>query len=210
MARRATYKSHYCETTAALNVKTTQNVWGLALLWLNLCMLCNLIFEHVCLSCSCRYTTNPGYIISRTSCRPQWVSWILKPPAVLPVFVWGEVFEYSAAFTLVRLTNSRFVPMAGANAAVCFLFFLLQGAVLTPGMDHTMSIQPTSMMGPLTQQLSHLSMGSSGTVSSVFSLQLSLTTFACTLNVPLLFQMWQYSKFVTGHGNITCCLDIPN
>uniref|UniRef100_A0A3Q3F4C5 RNA binding motif, single stranded interacting protein 2b n=1 Tax=Labrus bergylta TaxID=56723 RepID=A0A3Q3F4C5_9LABR len=37
------------------------------------------------------------------------------------------------------------------------------GAVLTPGMDHTMSMQPTSMMGPLTQQLSHLSMGSSGT-----------------------------------------------
>ncbi|XP_076022824.1 RNA-binding motif, single-stranded-interacting protein 2-like isoform X2 [Genypterus blacodes] len=38
------------------------------------------------------------------------------------------------------------------------------GAVLTPGMDHThMSIQPTSMMGPLTQQLSHLSMGNSGT-----------------------------------------------
>nr|XP_043894694.1 RNA-binding motif, single-stranded-interacting protein 2-like isoform X1 [Solea senegalensis] len=36
------------------------------------------------------------------------------------------------------------------------------GAVLTPGMDHTMSMQPTSMMGPLTQQLSHLSMGSSG------------------------------------------------
>uniref|UniRef100_A0A7N8X1A8 RNA binding motif, single stranded interacting protein 2b n=1 Tax=Mastacembelus armatus TaxID=205130 RepID=A0A7N8X1A8_9TELE len=39
------------------------------------------------------------------------------------------------------------------------------GAVLTPGMDHTMSIQPTSMIGPLTQQLGHLSMGSSGTVS---------------------------------------------
>ncbi|XP_061531690.1 RNA-binding motif, single-stranded-interacting protein 2b isoform X1 [Phycodurus eques] len=37
------------------------------------------------------------------------------------------------------------------------------GAVLTPGMDHTMSIQPTSMMGPLAQQLSHLSLGSSGT-----------------------------------------------
>ncbi|XP_035015051.1 RNA-binding motif, single-stranded-interacting protein 2b isoform X1 [Hippoglossus stenolepis] len=37
------------------------------------------------------------------------------------------------------------------------------GTVLTPGMDHTMSIQPTSMMGPLAQQLSHLSMGSSGT-----------------------------------------------
>uniref|UniRef100_A0A8C8DPY3 RNA binding motif, single stranded interacting protein 2b n=1 Tax=Oryzias sinensis TaxID=183150 RepID=A0A8C8DPY3_9TELE len=41
------------------------------------------------------------------------------------------------------------------------------GAVLTSGMDHTMSIQPTSMIGPLTQQLSHLSMGGSGTVSSL-------------------------------------------
>lgn len=29
-----------------------------------------------------------------------------------------------------------------------------------------MSIQPTSMMGPLTQQLSHLSLGSTGTVTS--------------------------------------------
>uniref|UniRef100_A0A672MQ96 RNA-binding motif, single-stranded-interacting protein 2-like n=1 Tax=Sinocyclocheilus grahami TaxID=75366 RepID=A0A672MQ96_SINGR len=38
-----------------------------------------------------------------------------------------------------------------------------QGAVLTPAMDHTMSIQPTSMIGPLTQQLSHLSLGSAGT-----------------------------------------------
>ncbi|TNM87081.1 hypothetical protein fugu_007311 [Takifugu bimaculatus] len=37
------------------------------------------------------------------------------------------------------------------------------GAVLTSGMDHSMSIHPTSMMGPLTQQLNHLSIGSSGT-----------------------------------------------
>lgn len=42
---------------------------------------------------------------------------------------------------------------------------LQQGTVLTPTMDHAMSIQPTSMMGPLTQQLSHLSLGSTGTVS---------------------------------------------
>ncbi|XP_077369076.1 RNA-binding motif, single-stranded-interacting protein 2-like isoform X2 [Festucalex cinctus] len=45
------------------------------------------------------------------------------------------------------------------------------GAVLTPGMDHTMSIQPTSMMGPLAQQLSHLSLGSSGTVSNLHIVQ---------------------------------------
>ncbi|XP_016297547.1 RNA-binding motif, single-stranded-interacting protein 2 [Sinocyclocheilus anshuiensis] len=43
--------------------------------------------------------------------------------------------------------------------------YLMQptGAVLTPAMDLPMSIQPTSMIGPLTQQLSHLSLGSAGT-----------------------------------------------
>ncbi|KAM9444512.1 RNA-binding motif, single-stranded-interacting protein 2 isoform 2-T2 [Clarias gariepinus] len=43
--------------------------------------------------------------------------------------------------------------------------YLMQpaGAVLTPAMEHTMSIQPTSLMSPLTQQLSHLSLGSAGT-----------------------------------------------
>lgn len=37
------------------------------------------------------------------------------------------------------------------------------GAVLTPSMDHTMSLQPTSMMSPLSQQMGHLSLSSSGT-----------------------------------------------
>ncbi|XP_044273675.1 RNA-binding motif, single-stranded-interacting protein 1 isoform X3 [Varanus komodoensis] len=37
------------------------------------------------------------------------------------------------------------------------------GAVLTPSMDHTMSLQPASMISPLTQQMSHLSLGSTGT-----------------------------------------------
>ncbi|XP_063064249.1 RNA-binding motif, single-stranded-interacting protein 2b [Engraulis encrasicolus] len=42
--------------------------------------------------------------------------------------------------------------------------YLMQptGTVLTPSMEHPMSIQPTSMMG-LNQQLSHLSIGSTGT-----------------------------------------------
>uniref|UniRef100_A0A8C6TWS9 RNA binding motif, single stranded interacting protein n=1 Tax=Neogobius melanostomus TaxID=47308 RepID=A0A8C6TWS9_9GOBI len=42
------------------------------------------------------------------------------------------------------------------------------GAVITPAMDHTMSMQPASMMGPLTQQMNHLSMGTTGSVSSLF------------------------------------------
>uniref|UniRef100_A0A672MQR7 RNA-binding motif, single-stranded-interacting protein 3 n=1 Tax=Sinocyclocheilus grahami TaxID=75366 RepID=A0A672MQR7_SINGR len=39
------------------------------------------------------------------------------------------------------------------------------GAVITPAMDHTISMQPANMMGPLTQQMNHLSLGTSGTVS---------------------------------------------
>uniref|UniRef100_A0A9J7X678 RNA binding motif, single stranded interacting protein n=1 Tax=Cyprinus carpio carpio TaxID=630221 RepID=A0A9J7X678_CYPCA len=37
-----------------------------------------------------------------------------------------------------------------------------QGAVITPAMDHTISMQPANMMGPLTQQMNHLSLGTSG------------------------------------------------
>jgi hypothetical protein len=37
------------------------------------------------------------------------------------------------------------------------------GAVISPSMDHSMSLQPASMMGPLSQQMSHLSLGNAGT-----------------------------------------------
>ncbi|XP_039711586.1 RNA-binding motif, single-stranded-interacting protein 1 isoform X2 [Pteropus medius] len=43
--------------------------------------------------------------------------------------------------------------------------YILQhpGAVLTPSMEHTMSLQPASMISPLAQQMSHLSLGGTGT-----------------------------------------------
>nr|XP_023694802.1 RNA-binding motif, single-stranded-interacting protein 3-like [Paramormyrops kingsleyae] len=37
------------------------------------------------------------------------------------------------------------------------------GAVITPAMEHTMSMQPASLIGPLTQQMNHLSLGTTGT-----------------------------------------------
>uniref|UniRef100_A0A9J7WUI2 RRM domain-containing protein n=2 Tax=Cyprinus carpio TaxID=7962 RepID=A0A9J7WUI2_CYPCA len=37
------------------------------------------------------------------------------------------------------------------------------GAVLSPSIEHSMSLQPASMLGPLTQHMSHLSLGSAGT-----------------------------------------------
>ncbi|XDV40651.1 hypothetical protein PO909_009692, partial [Leuciscus waleckii] len=39
------------------------------------------------------------------------------------------------------------------------------GAVITPTMDHTISMQPANMMAPLTQQMNHMSLGTTGTVS---------------------------------------------
>lgn len=43
--------------------------------------------------------------------------------------------------------------------------YLMQpsGSVLTPGMDHPVSLPPASVVGPLAQQLGHLSLGSTGT-----------------------------------------------
>ncbi|XP_077071122.1 RNA-binding motif, single-stranded-interacting protein 3 isoform X2 [Siphateles boraxobius] len=38
-----------------------------------------------------------------------------------------------------------------------------QGAVITPTMDHTISMQPANMMAPLTQQMNHMSLGTTGT-----------------------------------------------
>ncbi|XP_057195168.1 RNA-binding motif, single-stranded-interacting protein 3 isoform X7 [Triplophysa rosa] len=38
-----------------------------------------------------------------------------------------------------------------------------QGAVITPSMDHAISMQPANMMGPLAQQMNHLSLGTTGT-----------------------------------------------
>uniref|UniRef100_A0A671P2E1 RNA-binding motif, single-stranded-interacting protein 1-like n=1 Tax=Sinocyclocheilus anshuiensis TaxID=1608454 RepID=A0A671P2E1_9TELE len=40
------------------------------------------------------------------------------------------------------------------------------GAVISPSIDHSMSLQPASMLGPLAQQMSHLSLGSAGTENS--------------------------------------------
>uniref|UniRef100_A0A3P8ZDI4 RRM domain-containing protein n=1 Tax=Esox lucius TaxID=8010 RepID=A0A3P8ZDI4_ESOLU len=38
------------------------------------------------------------------------------------------------------------------------------GAVITPAMDHSISMQPSSIMAPLTQQMNHMSLGNAGTV----------------------------------------------
>ncbi|NWW54368.1 RBMS3 protein, partial [Pedionomus torquatus] len=64
------------------------------------------------------------------------------------------------------------------------------GAVITPTMDHTMSMQPASMMGPLTQQMNHLSLGTTGTVRS----QIILFTFYIAKHLLLT----EFLKYMTA------------
>ncbi|KAJ8013380.1 hypothetical protein DPEC_G00052670 [Dallia pectoralis] len=40
------------------------------------------------------------------------------------------------------------------------------GTVITPSMDHSISMQPSSIMAPLTQQMNHISLGNTGTYMS--------------------------------------------
>lgn len=68
---------------------------------------------------------------------------------------------------------------------------LHQGAVITPTMDHTMSMQPASMMGPITQQMNHLSLGTTGSVSTMHVINLVilrvLMAASCTVSSPVSF-----------------------
>ncbi|NXG02377.1 RBMS3 protein, partial [Sakesphorus luctuosus] len=64
------------------------------------------------------------------------------------------------------------------------------GAVITPTMDHTMSMQPASMMGPLTQQMNHLSLGTTGTVRT------QITLFACHIAKHVL--LTELLKYMTA------------
>uniref|UniRef100_A0A8C2AXW8 RNA binding motif, single stranded interacting protein n=1 Tax=Cyprinus carpio TaxID=7962 RepID=A0A8C2AXW8_CYPCA len=63
--------------------------------------------------------------------------------------------------------NAGFRPQVQSTSWMPHQQYVMQptGAVITPAMDHTISMQPANMMGPLTQQMNHLSLGTSGTVS---------------------------------------------
>lgn len=69
--------------------------------------------------------------------------------------------------------------MALTQLVVC-PFFLPQGAVITPAaaIEPSLSLHPSSVMAPLTQQMNHLSLGTTGTVSLPFCL-VNLTLHAC-------------------------------
>uniref|UniRef100_A0A8C1MXU1 RNA binding motif single stranded interacting protein 1 n=1 Tax=Cyprinus carpio TaxID=7962 RepID=A0A8C1MXU1_CYPCA len=73
-------------------------------------------------------------------------------PYISPMSTYQVTYQ-----TLLDTNNLYFIP------------YILQhpGAVISPSIDHSMTLQPASMMGPLAQQMSHLSLGSAGTVSTI-------------------------------------------
>ncbi|XP_064340913.1 RNA-binding motif, single-stranded-interacting protein 1 isoform X9 [Camelus dromedarius] len=61
------------------------------------------------------------------------------------------------------IATNRMITQTSITPYIASPVSAYQGAVLTPSMEHTMSLQPASMISPLAQQMSHLSLGSTGT-----------------------------------------------
>lgn len=82
----------------------------------------------------------------------------------------ARMFNFNPACCLILTAFTQFLDTIFYNYFLkCILILLnsaifLQGTVISPSMDPSMSLQPTSMMAPLAQQMSHLSLGSAGTV----------------------------------------------
>uniref|UniRef100_A0A674EHE8 RNA binding motif single stranded interacting protein 3 n=1 Tax=Salmo trutta TaxID=8032 RepID=A0A674EHE8_SALTR len=69
---------------------------------------------------------------------------------------------YSSPYSIATnrmIAQTSITPFIAASPVSTY-----QGAVITPAMDHTMSMQPANMMGPLSQQMTHLSLGTTGSV----------------------------------------------
>lgn len=71
---------------------------------------------------------------------------------------------YSSPYSLATnrmIPQTSITPFIAASPVSTY-----QGAVITPAVDHPMSMQPTNIVGPLTQQMNHLSLGTAGTIQS--------------------------------------------
>uniref|UniRef100_A0AAX7UB42 RRM domain-containing protein n=1 Tax=Astatotilapia calliptera TaxID=8154 RepID=A0AAX7UB42_ASTCA len=75
---------------------------------------------------------------------------------------------YSSPYSIATnrmIAQTSITPFIAASPVSTY-----QGAVITPAMDHTMSMQPANMMGPLTQQMNHLSLGTTGSSQQLIML----------------------------------------
>uniref|UniRef100_A0A669C8Y7 RNA binding motif, single stranded interacting protein 2a n=1 Tax=Oreochromis niloticus TaxID=8128 RepID=A0A669C8Y7_ORENI len=121
--------------------------------------------------------TSRGVGFARSDCGVAWWSIVFFHVFFLLLCVFGSF--YSSPYSLApnrMIAQTSLSPYMHSPVSSYQVHnpswmhhqsYLMQpaGTVITPTMEHAMSIQPTSMMGPLTQQLSHLSLGSTGTIS---------------------------------------------
>uniref|UniRef100_A0A8C9RJ06 RNA binding motif single stranded interacting protein 3 n=1 Tax=Scleropages formosus TaxID=113540 RepID=A0A8C9RJ06_SCLFO len=77
------------------------------------------------------------------------------------------------------------------------------GAVITPAMEHGMSMQPASMMGPLTQQMNHLSLGTTGSVSIALLQNMYMTAAAPPMQGTYIPQYTPVPPAVPVEGVVT-------
>uniref|UniRef100_A0A8C4YZ31 RNA binding motif single stranded interacting protein 3 n=1 Tax=Gadus morhua TaxID=8049 RepID=A0A8C4YZ31_GADMO len=116
---------------------------------------------------SCHHTS----LDLRSSClkQPQW------PREMEPN---GNMF-YSSPYSIATnrmIAQTSITPFIAASPVSTYQVqstswmphqqYVMQptgAAVLTPAMDHTMSMQQAGMMGPLAQQMNHMSLGTTGT-----------------------------------------------
>uniref|UniRef100_A0A668AXC7 RNA binding motif, single stranded interacting protein n=1 Tax=Myripristis murdjan TaxID=586833 RepID=A0A668AXC7_9TELE len=93
---------------------------------------------------------------------------MIAQTSITPFIAASPVSTYQIVFTTVSLIWSP--------------SFSAQGAVITPAaaMEPSLSLQPSSIMAPLTQQMNHLSLGTTGTVS-LHIYPFELTVLLCCL-----------------------------
>uniref|UniRef100_A0A8C7MDB6 Uncharacterized protein n=1 Tax=Oncorhynchus kisutch TaxID=8019 RepID=A0A8C7MDB6_ONCKI len=102
---------------------------------------------------------------------------LLLPPLFLSLLLFCRFYSSPYISTNRMIAQTSITPFVAASPVSTYQVqntswmphqqYVMQptGAVITPAMDLSMPMQPSSMMGPITQQINHMSLGNTGTVS---------------------------------------------
>lgn len=92
--------------------------------------------------------------------------------SIFILLCWHRINLHDARLLFKMLCSSAQRGTSGhPNINIYFLFLTdsycdFQGTLIPPSMDPSMSLQPASVMAPLTQQMGHFSLGNTGAVSN--------------------------------------------
>uniref|UniRef100_A0A8C5CBM5 RNA binding motif single stranded interacting protein 3 n=1 Tax=Gadus morhua TaxID=8049 RepID=A0A8C5CBM5_GADMO len=88
-------------------------------------------------------------------------------PTAMQNGFYSSPYSISTNRMIAQTSITPFIAASPVSTYQVSAAILDRGAVIAPSaaLDSSLSLQPSSLMAPLTQQMSHLSMGTSGTVS---------------------------------------------